>query len=473
MRFTERSKLKKTARSAFICLLAFCVIAVSALANTPAEAAGFSKKSPFTGGNYIHNSRYSGRLIANGVDVSSWQSKNCDWTKAKAAGVDYAIMRVTYTNYGPKTLKLNKDSVFEKNFKNAKAAGVMTGVYVFSQAKNASEAVQEADYAISRLKALGITPNKLELPVYMDYEFAGGRLGRMYGLSSTNATNAAAAFCNRVKSYGYTPGIYANTTFFRGYLDTSKFSSDVDLWCAQYYTSCESGVNYSKWQYSSSAKIDGLLSYLGFKGNIDVNFWYLNKSVNKNPLTVIKGRTTLSVKDAKNPKFTITNGKTTLKQGSDYIVAGIRNNRKGSAYAYIKGIGKYGGYALVPITVTTASSGSTKTALNNRSANYLTYADKSQSVAPKVVDPAKLTLKKGKTYTLADDMNVRKGAGTSYSKILRSKLSSSFKKSSLNDKYAVLKSGTKVKALQVKGSWIRIAKGQWVCAKLGNEVYVY
>ncbi|MBQ9179298.1 MAG: SH3 domain-containing protein [Firmicutes bacterium] len=451
MRFTEKRELNKVARSAVVCLLAFCVFAVSALASAPAEAASFSGKSPFTGKSYNHNSRYSGRAIVNGVDVSSWQSKNCNWSQAKAAGVDYAIMRVTYTNYGPRSLKLNNDSVFEKNFRNAKAAGVMTGVYVFSQAKNAAEGKKEAQFAVKRLKTLGITPSKMELPVYMDYEFAGGRLGRMYGISKTNATNAAVAFCNTIKSYGYTPGIYANTTFFRSYLDTSKFASDVDLWCAQYYSRCESGVNYSKWQYSSSARINGLYSYLGYKGNIDVNFWYVNKNVNKKPLTVIKGRTTLSVKDAKNPKFTITNGKTTLKQGTDYIVAGIRNNRKGSAYAYIKGIGKYGGYALVPIKVANKTSGSTTTALNSKSANYLTYANKKYS---SYAGATKVTLKKGKTYQLTDYMNVRQGPGTNYGKI------------------KVLNKGTNVSAYEVKGNWIRIGSGRWICGQMDGEVYV-
>ena len=42
-----------------------------------------------------------------------------------------------------------------------------------------------------------------------------------------------------------------------------------------------------------------------------------------------------------------------LKEGTDYIVGGINNVAKSSsgAFAYVKGIGKYGGYALVPITI--------------------------------------------------------------------------------------------------------------------------
>lgn len=474
MRFTERKNINRIARSAVVCLLAFSVLVTSAMVSAPAEAA--SSKSPFLNKTYTHDSRFNGNLIVNGVDVSTWQSGKSDWDKAKAAGVDYVIMRATFSYYGSKNLKMDNDNKFKDMYTRAKASNMMIGVYVFSQAKNATEAIKEADFAVKRLQALGIGPKDLALPVYMDYEFAGGRLGRLYGLKRTNATNAAVAFCNRIKSYGYTPGIYASTSFYSSLIDTSRFSSDVDIWCAQYYSRCQSGTRYSKWQYSSSAKINGILHWTGvYKSNTDVNFWYINKNVNSKPLTVIKGKTTLSVADAKNPDFTITNGKTTLKKGTDYIVGGIRNNKNGSGYAYIKGIGKYGGYALVPITVAAKTSGSASTNLNSKCANYLTYANTGMSsyIGNVSTTAAKsITLKKGKTYTLTDDMNIRKGAGTKYGRVKRSSLSKSLKKKTYSGKYAVLKSGKKVKALQVKGNWIRIARKKWVCAKSGSEVYV-
>ena len=448
---------------------------------TPSFAAGTKTKSPLTGKSYTHSSRYNGNLIVHGVDVSYWQSTKCDWNKAKAAGVDYAIFRVTYTNFGPKDLKLNTDSHFETNFKKAKAAGVMRGVYVFSQAKNAAEAIKEADYAIARLKALGIGPKDLELPLYMDYEFSGGRAGRLYGISKQNATNAASAFCNRVKAHGYQPGIYANLLFLRNTMDPSKLASDVDIWCAQYNDVCESASNYSKWQYASNAKINGIYSTItGLKGSTDVNFGYLNKKVNSSPLTVIKGKTTLSLADAKNPKFTITNGKTKLKQGTDYVVGGIRNNRKGSAYAYIKGIGKYDGYALVPITVANKTTGSASANLNKKCANYLTYRSSAQSSY--IGSIASPTIKKNGVYTTQDFLNVRKGAGTGYAKIKYSALSANAKKACTNEGgYAVLKKNIKVKALSVSGDWIKVSVkvnnkwvklGGWICTGQDGEFYV-
>ena len=291
-------------------------------------------------------------------------------------------MRVTWTSYGKSSLTLHNDENFSYQYANAKANGVMCGVYVFSQATNVSEGVAEANFAIKRLRELGIGPKDLALPVYMDYEFAGGRLGRMYGISRTAATNAAVAFCNTIKAAGYTPGIYANTTFFGSYMVTGQFAPDVDLWCAQYYKRNQSGVNYSKWQYSSSAKIDGMLSYLGTKGRIDADFWYLNKNEAKgSTVTKITGKTTLSVADARAPKFKLYKGSKTLKEGSDYMIGGIRNNAKGQGYVYIKGIGAYGGYALIPITIADKTSG--KDDQEVKCANYLTTASGAYSAYSK------------------------------------------------------------------------------------------
>ena len=219
---------------------------------------GLSTSSPFSNveyKSYIHNTKFSDSIILNGVDMSDWQSKNSDFSKAK--GVDFVILRISYTSLS-KNFSTHYDDNFVQLYRKAKANGLLVGVYVFSQAKSTSEAIKEAQFALKRLKALGIKPEDLDLPVYMDYEFA--YLGRLNGTNRSTTTNSAVAFCNTIKTAGYKPGIYANTSFYNSNLDTSKFT-DVDFWCAQYYNKCTSGVNYTKWQYSSKAKISGLLSY--------------------------------------------------------------------------------------------------------------------------------------------------------------------------------------------------------------------
>ena len=319
-----------------------------------------SSGSPFanTKSSYLHNGRFDGNLIVHGVDVSYYQAVGSDWNKAKKNKCDYSIMRVTYTTYGSGSL--NIDSKFATHYKKAKAAGVMAGVYVFSQAKNAGEARKEAQYAVNRLKALGIKPKDLELPIYMDYEFAGrsrGRnRGRLYGITRKKAIESVNAFADVIRANGYDPGVYANTSFFNKYLANGNgLSSDIDLWCAQYYNRNESPSLYTKWQYTSKAKVKGVKFYSTNKiGSTDADFWYLNRKTNPKPITQIYGNTNLNYTGkAVRPVLEIYAGKTLLKEGTDYIVGGINNVDKSSsgAFAYVKGIGKYGGYALVPITI--------------------------------------------------------------------------------------------------------------------------
>ena len=464
---------RRSLRTALILALTLCMTAGLITVASPAYAASeFRYSSPFskTGySTYYHKGKYNGCYIVNGVDISDWQSKNCRFNDARKAGVDFAIMRVSYTSYGKKDLQMHIDEKFSAQYKKAKAAGVMTGVYVFSQATNASEGIKEARYAINRLKALGIGPEDLQLPVYMDYEFAGGVFGRMHGLSRTNATNAAVGFCNAIKAAGYTPGIYANTTFFSSYIATSQLANDVDLWCAQYYNRNQSAVSYSKWQYSSSARINGMLSYTGLQGNIDANFWYVNvRKAKSSVVTKICGRTTLSLKAAKSPKFRLYSGSKLLTEGVDYCVGGIRTCRKGGAYVYIKGIGAYGGYAMIRITIASKTSGSMSQEIN--CANYLKkrYTGKSKYISV----ANKITYKKGNTYVVQDYLNIRKGPGTNYDKVLRSSLPTATKNKTVSgNTTGVLKPGSKVKCLKVSGDWMKI-DGGWICCREGNEIYI-
>ncbi|MBR2539489.1 MAG: hypothetical protein IKE85_01485 [Mogibacterium sp.] len=361
---------KSAARVFIACMLTLCLIAGTLPFAEEANAASdynTQTASPFSNAGkklYTHNARFAGSLIVNGVDVSEWQHAGSKWNEAKAKGVDFAILRVSYT--GTTSGKQYPDSNFAKFYTEAGAAGVMRGVYVFSQAKTDEEAINEAIYAVNCLHGLGITPKDLELPVYMDYEFSGpssgASAGRLYGISKEQAMSCAKVFCQVIRAYGYQPGIYANTSFFRNYLDNGAgLEPDVDLWCAQYYSRCESGANYSKWQYSSSAyigdkgKTNGILSYsTGKVSNTDVNFWYISKVPSAAPVTSIYGITDyaytgLPVK----PRFEIYDGATLLTEGVDYIVGGINNVNPSTtgAYAYIRGIGNYTGQALVPITI--------------------------------------------------------------------------------------------------------------------------
>ena len=97
--------------------------------------------------------------IFEGVDVSVYQG-NIDWNKAKADGIEFAIMRAGYGKYVSQ-----KDKYFDQNMKNAKAAGLPCGVYWFSYALTPEDAIKEADACYEVIKNY-----KLEYPVSFDME---------------------------------------------------------------------------------------------------------------------------------------------------------------------------------------------------------------------------------------------------------------------------------------------------------------
>lgn len=85
------------------------------------------------------------------------------------------------------------------------------------------------------------------------------------------------------------------------------------------------------------------------------------------------------------------------------------------------------------------------------------------------------TYKVGSTYTLQEDLKVRKAPGTDKAWKLYSQLTKDGKKHAYKQTYAVLKKGTKVtcKAIsKVKGdTWLEIPSG-WIAGFYNGEVYI-
>lgn len=372
------------------------------LSTSNSSAGDFQGQSPFNNNSYYHNGKFANNLIVNGIDISEWQHANSDLQKAKQAGADFVILRVTGTYTTKTKFKMFVDDNFPSHYKKAKANGMLVGVYVFSQATNTSEAIQEANHAIKRLKTLGINPKDLDLPVYMDYEFSGGILGRLHGISRNTSTNSAVAFCNTIKSAGYTPGIYANTSFFKSQLDTKQFASDVDLWCAQYHKKCESNVNYTKWQYSSSSKVNGILASTGLAGNVDTNFWYLSKNNTNNSHFKIIGNTIFEKPEDVN--YDIYYDNTQLK-ANDYKLTLLKNTNK--TYALILGKNKFAGYALIEINFGEVSEDIEPQKIE--CSNHLAYASKEMShFIPVNVKVTATKVKSLKKYKKAFKVSVAK-----------------------------------------------------------------
>ena len=194
-----------------------------------------------------------------GIDVSKYQS-NINWEQVKKAGVEFVIIRIGYRGYSSGALVM--DPMFEQHFTNARNAGLKVGVYFFSQAVNENEAREEAQGCIMALNG-----RKLDYPIYFDTEASGGKNGRADGLSVTDRTKCAIAFCEEVKAQGYQPGVYASTLWFRKRIDMSQLSG-YKIWNA-HYNVAQSPISCDMWQGTCTARIPG------YGGQIDVNISYM------------------------------------------------------------------------------------------------------------------------------------------------------------------------------------------------------
>lgn len=215
---------------------------------------------------YTHADAFDGMNILNGIDVS-YHNKTIDWDAVKDAGTDFAIIRAGYRGYGASGT-LCTDTKFVENIEGAIAAGIQVGVYYFTEAINTDEAIEEAEYCLSKIKNYDVT-----LPVVIDYEYPAdskGPIGRMYKakLSKAAATKNVAAFCDTIEDAGYTPMVYANKSDLTSLINGAKLAQDYKIWLANYNTKSTYTGTYEFWQYSEKGKVDGIT------GVVDCNFWY-------------------------------------------------------------------------------------------------------------------------------------------------------------------------------------------------------
>lgn len=196
--------------------------------------------------------------VARGIDVSNHQG-TVDWNKVKAAGIDFAILKV-----GPVYGK--PDDSFEKNAAECERLGIPYGVYYYSYARSVEDANKEADRTLAWLG--GHHPS---LPVYYDLE--DNYILQDPNFSKDKLAQIAQAFCNRMEAVGFKSGIYANLNWLNNYLNSPSLSG-YDHWVAQYNWRCDYAGSYSFWQYSSSGNVPGV------NGRCDMNYCFNGSLLN-------------------------------------------------------------------------------------------------------------------------------------------------------------------------------------------------
>ena len=98
----------------------------------------------------------------------------------------------------------------------------------------------------------------LDLPVFIDVEASGGRGDT---IDKNTRTSVIIAFCETIRSAGYTAGIYANKTWLTSRMDVSKFGN-YKIWVAHYSSVCGYTGRYDYWQYTEKGTISGINGYV-------------------------------------------------------------------------------------------------------------------------------------------------------------------------------------------------------------------
>jgi len=192
-----------------------------------------------------------------GIDVSYYQG-NINWTEVKNAGVDFVMIRVGFRGWGSAG-SLLIDNRFVASITGANAAGLQCGVYFYSQAITVAEAVEEAQFTLAAIKGYQLT-----YPVAYDIEDAEAAGARTNGLTNQQRTDFSAAFCDTIKSAGYTPMVYSNKHWLETKLDMNRLSV-YDTWLAHYATTTNYARSFTMWQYTSTGRVNGIT------GNVDRN----------------------------------------------------------------------------------------------------------------------------------------------------------------------------------------------------------
>lgn len=236
--------------------------------NVPPEFYGSGIKARASSGSYgsKHDDRFVSYNKLKGVDVSKWNA-NINWSKVKAAGIDFVFVRVGYT--GLDSGSLNTDPYAAANLKNAAAAGIKVGAYFYSQAATEAKAKQEMEYMLKLVKNYNIT-----MPLVFDYEYyyyngvAGNQTKKMLKLTDSKRTKICLAAMDTIKAAGYTPMLYANKSMLEDDLNVSQIDSKYKIWLARYNSYAGYDRAYEYWQYTDVGKVSGI------SGVVDMNYWY-------------------------------------------------------------------------------------------------------------------------------------------------------------------------------------------------------
>ena len=191
-----------------------------------------------------------------GIDVAKWNG-NIDWNKVKAAGVEFAVLKVI--NKSNKT-----EDAFVRNYAGAAAQGLPIDVYNYLYTTTEAAAREAAKAVVNALAGRKIGK------VWADAEDA---CLKNKGIQLIRILNSYKAV---IEAAGYEFGVYTGLSFYNSYIKPYKAYIDCDFWIARYPSTRNMTIamappaskkpaichNLWGWQHSSRGRVPGISGYV-------------------------------------------------------------------------------------------------------------------------------------------------------------------------------------------------------------------
>lgn len=191
----------------------------------------------------------AGSSIARGIDVSK-HNLGIDWSQVPSSGISFVFVKAGSTNSGI-------DPYFDANMNGANAAGLRTGVYLYSYASTVEQAQSEANQLLQWIGNYTVS-----YPVVYDVEAPCHK-----SMSQEQLQALINAFCSIIEANGYYPVVYSSRNMFRDKIGNIGY----DKWVAQYADALEyDGASF--WQNTSHGSVAGIPT------RVDMNYQFKDYS---------------------------------------------------------------------------------------------------------------------------------------------------------------------------------------------------
>jgi len=212
----------------------------------------------------ISKKRLSDLVCVLGLDCSKYQ-KDINWAKAKAAGIDFAFIKITEGTTG------HEDNIYnvKARAQSAQQNGVKIGYYHFARPGNVAEPEADAKEEIENVMSHINSLPKANLPLVLDLEAYSTQMlwdKKIDHMNRFVSTFIAGMNAHRISTIFYSYKSFADA-------NTSPVFGNNPLWIAAYLSNPEVSLpqipkgwaEWKIWQFADKGRIDG------YNGDIDLN----------------------------------------------------------------------------------------------------------------------------------------------------------------------------------------------------------